>query len=84
VKKITYKNSIESLLRENLIKKCPIDHKVIKNLLKRASIDLKTAIVSSQTLNISLVSSHYLNWLREMIRPRIYRLIAHSPLKAPF
>ncbi len=40
---MTYKNSIELLLRENIIKKCPIDHKAIKNLLKRTSIDLKTA-----------------------------------------
>lgn len=37
-------NSItEQLLKENFIKKCPIDQKAIKNLLKRARIDLKTA-----------------------------------------
>lgn len=36
-------NSKDKLLKENLIKKCPIDHKAIENLLKRARIDLKTA-----------------------------------------
>ncbi len=36
-------NSKEQLLRENLIKKCPIDHKAIEKLLKRANVDLKTA-----------------------------------------
>ena len=38
-----YKDSKEFLLKENLIKKCPIDNKAIKNLIKRAYIDLKTA-----------------------------------------
>ena len=38
-----YKDSKESLLKEDLIKKCPIDYKAIKNLIKRAYIDLKTA-----------------------------------------
>lgn len=38
-----YKESKESLLKEGLIKKCPIDHKAISNLLKRALKDLKTA-----------------------------------------
>ncbi|MBF0216133.1 MAG: HEPN domain-containing protein [Candidatus Omnitrophica bacterium] len=38
-----YKNSIEQLLSEDLIKKCPIDRKAIENLLKRSHIDLKTA-----------------------------------------
>ena len=36
-------NSKEQLLRENFIKKCPIDHKAIEKLLKRANVDLKTA-----------------------------------------
>ncbi|MCK4358048.1 MAG: HEPN domain-containing protein [Candidatus Cloacimonetes bacterium] len=38
-----YKDSKESLLKEDFIKKCPIDYKAIKNLIKRAYIDLKTA-----------------------------------------
>lgn len=38
-----YKESKENLIKEDLIKKCPIDHKAILNLLKRASKDLKTA-----------------------------------------
>lgn len=40
---MTYKHSKENLLREGFIKKCPIDYKAIKNLLKRAYVDLKTA-----------------------------------------
>jgi uncharacterized protein (UPF0332 family) len=38
-----YKESRESLLRDNLIKRCPIDHRAILNLVKRAYIDIKTA-----------------------------------------
>ncbi|MBU1062159.1 MAG: HEPN domain-containing protein [Candidatus Omnitrophica bacterium] len=38
-----YKDSKEYLLKQGLIKKCPINHNVIKNLLKRAGTDLKTA-----------------------------------------
>ncbi|MFH0771000.1 MAG: HEPN domain-containing protein [Candidatus Omnitrophota bacterium] len=38
-----YKDSKENLLKEGLIKKCPVDGKAIENLLKRASTDLKTA-----------------------------------------
>ena len=38
-----YKDSKENLLREGLIKKCPVDWKAVKNLIKRAYIDLKTA-----------------------------------------
>jgi len=38
-----YKDSKENLLKESLIKRCPIDHKAILNLIKRAYIDLKTA-----------------------------------------
>ena len=38
-----YKNSKEYLFKDNLIKKCPADQKAIKNLLKRAYVDLKTA-----------------------------------------
>ena len=40
---MTYKNSKELLLKENLIKRCPVDRRAIKNLLKRAFVDLKTA-----------------------------------------
>ncbi len=38
-----YKDSKESLFKEGLIKKCPIDNKAVENLIKRAYIDLKTA-----------------------------------------
>jgi len=38
-----YKDSKEYLLKQGLIKKCPIDKKAIKNLVKRAYVDLKTA-----------------------------------------
>ncbi|MFH1492502.1 MAG: HEPN domain-containing protein [Candidatus Omnitrophota bacterium] len=38
-----YKESKEKLLKENLIKKCPIDNKAVLNLIKRAYVDLKTA-----------------------------------------
>lgn len=38
-----YKESKENLLKENLIKKCPIDHRAILSLIKRAYLDLKTA-----------------------------------------
>lgn len=38
-----YKESKENLLKEGLIKRCPIDYKAILNLIKRAHIDLKTA-----------------------------------------
>jgi len=38
-----YKDSKEYLLKEDFIKKCPIDYKAIKNLIKRAYSDLKTA-----------------------------------------
>lgn len=38
-----YKESKENLLKENLIKRCPIDQKAILSLIKRAYIDLKTA-----------------------------------------
>ena len=38
-----YKRSKEHLLKQELIKKCPIDYRAIRNLIKRAYIDLKTA-----------------------------------------
>ena len=38
-----YKDSKETLLKEGLIKKCPVDWKAIKNLIKRAYTDLETA-----------------------------------------
>lgn len=38
-----YKELQEDLIRDGLIKKCPLDHKAILNLLKRACVDLKTA-----------------------------------------
>lgn len=38
-----YKESKESLLKEGLIKKCPVDWKAVNNLVKRAFTDLKTA-----------------------------------------
>ncbi|MGB3341695.1 MAG: HEPN domain-containing protein [bacterium] len=38
-----YKDSKESLLKQGLIKKCPVDWKAVNNLIKRAYTDLKTA-----------------------------------------
>ena len=38
-----YRNSKEYLLKEGVIKKCPVDYKAIRNLIKRAHVDLKTA-----------------------------------------
>ncbi len=38
-----YKDSINSLLNDGLIKKCPTDYKVIKNLINRAYHDINTA-----------------------------------------
>jgi len=38
-----YKDSKEFLLKEGLIKKCPVNSKAINNLLNRARTDLKTA-----------------------------------------
>ena len=38
-----YRDSKEYLLKQGLIKKCPINLNAIKNLLKRSSTDLKTA-----------------------------------------
>ncbi|MDP8253362.1 MAG: HEPN domain-containing protein [Candidatus Kaelpia aquatica] len=40
---MSYNNSKEHLLKEGVIKKCAVDHKAIRNLLKRAYVDLKTA-----------------------------------------
>ncbi|MDP2927818.1 MAG: HEPN domain-containing protein [Candidatus Omnitrophota bacterium] len=39
---MSYKESKEILLKDGLIKRCPLDYKAILNLLKRAYIDLKT------------------------------------------
>lgn len=38
-----YRESKENLLKENLIKRCPLDHRAVLNLVKRAYIDIKTA-----------------------------------------
>jgi uncharacterized protein (UPF0332 family) len=38
-----YKDSKESLFKQGLIKKCPVDYKAIANLIRRAYIDIKTA-----------------------------------------
>jgi len=38
-----YKESKESLFKQGLIKKCPIDWKAINNLIKRAYTDIQTA-----------------------------------------
>lgn len=40
---MSYKESKEILLKDGLIKRCPLDYKAILNLLKRAYVDLKTA-----------------------------------------
>jgi uncharacterized protein (UPF0332 family) len=40
---MTYKESADNLLKDGLIKRCPVDEKVVLNLLKRAQKDIKTA-----------------------------------------
>jgi len=39
-----YKESKEILLKQGLTKKCPVDWKAIKNLMKRAYMDIRTAM----------------------------------------
>jgi uncharacterized protein (UPF0332 family) len=38
-----YKETKEKLLKEGLIKRCPVDFKAIASLIKRAHLDLQTA-----------------------------------------
>ena len=38
-----YKESVNTIIKQGLIKNCPIDYKSIHNLIKRAFVDLKTA-----------------------------------------
>lgn len=38
-----YKDSVEDLLKEGLIKRCPVDEKGVLNLIKRAYKDIRTA-----------------------------------------
>jgi len=38
-----YKESKENLLKQGLMKKCPVDWRAINNLMKRAYLDLRTA-----------------------------------------
>jgi len=38
-----YKHSKNHLIKQGLIKKCPIDKKAIRNLIRRSFTDLKTA-----------------------------------------
>jgi uncharacterized protein (UPF0332 family) len=38
-----YEDSKENLLKQGLIKRCPVDWKAVNNLIKRAYTDLKTA-----------------------------------------
>jgi hypothetical protein len=38
-----YKESKENLLKQGLMKKCPVDWRAINNLMKRAYTDLRTA-----------------------------------------
>jgi len=38
-----YKYSIKNLIKEGVIKKCPLDWKMIRNLINRAYKDMKTA-----------------------------------------
>lgn len=38
-----YKESKENLLKQGLVKKCPVDRRAINNLMKRAYTDLRTA-----------------------------------------
>ncbi|MGB8953464.1 MAG: HEPN domain-containing protein [Candidatus Aminicenantales bacterium] len=38
-----YKDTEKDLLKEGTIKHCPVDHKAVNNLIRRAFTDLKTA-----------------------------------------
>lgn len=38
-----YKYSLTTLSKQKLIRKCPVDNNAIRNLMKRAYVDLKTA-----------------------------------------
>ena len=38
-----YGDSKENLLKEGVIKKCPVDYKAVESLIKRAYVDLETA-----------------------------------------
>ena len=38
-----YKETKKGLLKQGVIKKCPVDYKAVRNLLKRAHVDIKTA-----------------------------------------
>jgi hypothetical protein len=38
-----YKTSIQNLLKEGIIKQCPVDFRAISKLMSRALVDLKTA-----------------------------------------
>jgi hypothetical protein len=40
---MVYREPKEELVRQGLIKPCPLDRNEINNLMKRARIDLKTA-----------------------------------------
>lgn len=37
-----YKESVENLMREGLIRRCPVDEKAVLNLLRRAHKDIRT------------------------------------------
>jgi uncharacterized protein (UPF0332 family) len=41
---VIYKDTKEDLVKQNLIKACPVDWKTINNLIKRTHDDLKTAM----------------------------------------
>lgn len=38
-----YKTSIQNLLKEEIIRPCPVDFRAISKLMSRALVDLKTA-----------------------------------------
>ena len=40
---MNYSNTANGLLKDGLIKKCPVDLKAVSNLIRRAYVDLKTA-----------------------------------------
>ncbi len=40
---MVYKETTEDLLKEGLIKRCPVDEKAVLNLIKRAHKDIRTA-----------------------------------------
>jgi len=39
-----YKETVHDFLKQGIIKRCPVDLKTVTNLLKRAKVDIRTAV----------------------------------------